>query len=161
MSSLVPAIGNTLMASWGGNSLVGSVLGSLSCLMQHHGFNPPLKRIFLVERIFPLELLTWLLTPFPKNSLRLECKPRSSLCTHAFHRMDSKTPDIHALDRWMLETKTHPAYTIHEDECDYRNGWITKRSHTKISPKMAKPRDIAGNVEEEEEEEDGLSAKCP
>ena len=25
-------------------------------------------------------------------------KPRSSLCTHAFHYMDSKDPDIHVLD---------------------------------------------------------------
>ena len=31
---------------WGLEQLVGSVLGSLSCLMQHHGFDPPL-RIFL------------------------------------------------------------------------------------------------------------------
>ena len=34
---------------------------------------------------FPLEL-TWLLTPFPQNSFRWEYKPRSSLCTHTFHR---------------------------------------------------------------------------
>ena len=32
---------------------------------------------------------------------------RSSLCTHAFHHMDSKDPDIHVLDRWMLAPKTH------------------------------------------------------
>ena len=25
-------------------------------------------------------------------------KPRSSLCTHAFHRTDSKDPDVHVLD---------------------------------------------------------------
>ena len=49
------------------NSSVGSVLGSLSCLMQRHGFDPPLRRIFPVERIIPLEL-TWVLTPFPQNS---------------------------------------------------------------------------------------------
>ena len=47
--------------------LVGSVLGSLSCLMQHGGFDPPLRRIFLVEGIYPLEL-TWVLTPFPQKS---------------------------------------------------------------------------------------------
>ena len=47
--------------------LVGSVLGSLSCLMQRRGFHPPLKRILPVEGIFPLEL-TWVLTPFPKHS---------------------------------------------------------------------------------------------
>ena len=47
--------------------LVGSVLGSLSCLMQRRGFDPPLRRIFLVEGICPLEL-TWVLTPFPQKS---------------------------------------------------------------------------------------------
>ena len=46
--------------------LIGSVLGSLSCLMWHRGFGPPL-RFFPVEGIFPNEL-TWVLTPFPKNS---------------------------------------------------------------------------------------------
>ena len=45
---------------------------------------------FPVEGIFPLELI-WVQTPFPP-------KPRSSLCTHAFHRTDSKDPDVHVLD---------------------------------------------------------------
>ena len=31
------------------------------------GFDPPLRRMFPVEGIFPLEL-TWVLTPFSKNS---------------------------------------------------------------------------------------------
>ena len=38
------------------NSSAGSLLGLLSCLMQRHGFDPPLRIIFLVEGIFPLEL---------------------------------------------------------------------------------------------------------
>ena len=71
-------------------------------------------RIFPVEGIFPLEL-TWVLTTFPQNSFGWEYKPRSSLCTHAFHRMDSKDPDVHVLDGWIPATKTHPACTIHED----------------------------------------------
>ena len=51
---------------WGRNSSVGSVLGSLSCLMQRHGFDPPPRRFFfLVEGTFPLEL-TRVLTPFPQ-----------------------------------------------------------------------------------------------
>ena len=50
---------------WGCNGL----LGLMSCLMQHHGFHPPLRRIFPVEGIFLLEL-TWVLTPFSKNSFR-------------------------------------------------------------------------------------------
>ena len=77
-------------------------------------FDPPLGRIFSGEGMFPFEL-TWVLTPFPKNSLGWEYKPRSSLCTHAFHCTDSKDPDIHVLDRWIPATKTHPACTIHED----------------------------------------------
>ena len=69
---------------------------------------------FPVEGIFLLEL-TWVQTPFPKSSFGWEYKPRSSLCTHAFHRTDSKDPDVHVLDRWMPATKTHPARTVHED----------------------------------------------
>ena len=49
------------------------------------------------------------------NSFGWEYKPRSSLCTHAFHRADSKDPVIHVLDGWMPATKTHPVCTIHED----------------------------------------------
>ena len=37
----------------GQDSSAGSVLGSLSSLMQHCGFNLPLKKMFLVEGIFP------------------------------------------------------------------------------------------------------------
>ena len=51
----------------------------------------------------------------PKNSFGWEYKPRSSLCTHAFHRTDSKDPDVHVLDGWMPAAKTHPTCTIHED----------------------------------------------
>ena len=94
-------------------NLIGSLMGSLSCLMQHCGYRPPLRRIFQVEGIFPLEL-TWVLIPFPPNYFRWEYKPRSSLCTHAFHCMDSKHPDIHALEGWMPATKMHPACTIHK-----------------------------------------------
>ena len=44
-------------------------------------------RILPVAGIFPSEL-TRVLTPFLKNSFGWEYKPRSSLCTHAFHRTD-------------------------------------------------------------------------
>ena len=40
------------------------------------------------------------------SSFRWEYRPRSSLCTHAFHDMNSKKPDIHVLDGWMRATKT-------------------------------------------------------
>ena len=78
------------------------MLGSLPCVMQHCRFEPP------VEGIYPLEL-TWVETPFPKTSFRWDCKPRSSLCTHAFHRTDWKDPNIHVLDGWMPATKNTPS----------------------------------------------------
>ena len=92
------------------------------------------------------------------NSFGWEYKPRSSLRTHAFHRRDTKDPDIHVLDGWMPATKTHPARTIHEDGM-WLPQWLDKKKTTtnkqktkttktatyaKISPKMANPRDIAG-----------------
>ena len=46
--------------------LTGGVLGSLSCLMQCSGFDPPLGRILSIEGIFPSEL-TWVLTPLPQT----------------------------------------------------------------------------------------------
>ena len=33
-----------------------------------------------------------------KNFFGWECKPRSSLCTHAFHRTYSKDSDVHVVD---------------------------------------------------------------
>ena len=63
---------------------------------------------FLEEGIFLLEF-TWVLTPFPQNSFGWEYNSRSSLCTHAFHRTDSKDPDFHVLDGWMLATKNTPS----------------------------------------------------
>ena len=89
---------------WGRNSSVGSawarchsVAGSI--LLWGH---------FPVEGIFPLEL-TWVQTPFPQNSFGWEYKPRSSLCTHAFHSTDSKDPDVHVLDGWTPATKNTPS----------------------------------------------------
>ena len=64
----------------------------------------------------------------PPNSFGWEYKPRSCLCTHAFHRNDSKDPDIHALDGWMLATKHTQHAPSMKTECDYLNGWI-KNSH--------------------------------
>ena len=71
------------------------------------------------------------------------------MCTHAFHRRDSKDPDIHVLlHRWMLATKTHPACTIHEDEMRLTL-WLDQKT---ITDANIKPSDTAGNTEEEEEE---------
>ena len=81
---------------------------------QRRGFDPPLGK-FSGTGDFSLGVNMGFKLHSPKNSFGWEYKPRSSLCTHAFHRMDSKDPDIHVLDGWMPATKTHPARTIHED----------------------------------------------
>ena len=48
----------TLDLVQGPEQLVCSVLGSLPSLIQHHGFDPPLRRIFPVEGFFsPLGLI--------------------------------------------------------------------------------------------------------
>ena len=118
----------------GCNSPVSSVLGLLFCLMQHCGFDPPWS--LPIEGIFPLEL-TWVLTPFPTNSFWWEYKLRSSLGTHASHRMNSKDPDIHVLDGWMPGTKAHPVRTIHEEGMwprlwlDEKSCHIRRNSHLK------------------------------
>ena len=100
---------------------------------------------FPVEGIFPLEL-TWVQAPFPpKNSFGWEYKPRSSLCTHAFHRTDSKDHDVHVLEGECRQQKHNQHALSTKTECDYLNGWIKKRSHTQKShPKVMNPRDIAG-----------------
>ena len=69
----------------------------------------------------------------PPNSFRWEYKLRSSLCTHAFHRTDSKDPDIHVLDGWMPATKHIQHAPSMKTECDYLYGWIKIRSHTQKS----------------------------
>ena len=101
------------------------------------GSNP--RRCGQPAQALPTELFrppTWVLIPFPHNSFGWEYKPRSSLCTHAFHHTDSIDPDIHVLDGWMPATKTHATCTIHEDGMcgDYLNGWIEQKwSHTQKS----------------------------
>ena len=48
-------------------------------------------------------------------------------------------------------------------ECDYLYGWIKEkpRQYGQLSPKMVNPRDIAGNTEDEEEEEEGEACSFP
>ena len=62
------------------------------------------------------------------NSFGWQYKPKTCLCTHAFHHTDSKDPNIHILDMWMPATKTNPACTIHEDEMWLRQ-WLDSKSH--------------------------------
>ena len=91
-----------------------------------------------------------------------EYKPRSGLCTHAFHGMDSKDPDIYVLDRWMPATKTQHAQST-KTEYDYLNDWIKKRSHTQKShPKSWTSEIKLGNAEEEHQwPQNWYSSGCP
>ena len=65
--------------------------------MQHCGFDPPLRRIFLGRGDFSLGVSMGSDSIPPKLSW-IEYKPRFSLCTHAFHHTDSKDTEIHVLD---------------------------------------------------------------
>ena len=100
-----------IQSSRGRNSSVGSAWARCP---QCHGFDPP-QGTFSGRGDFSLGVNMGSNSIPPQNSFGWEYKPRSSLCTHAFHRMDSKDPDVHVLDGWMPATKTHPACTIHED----------------------------------------------
>ena len=84
----------------------------------------------------------WQLT-FPKPHL---VKLRSSLCTHAFHRMDSKDHDIYVLDGWMLATKTPSMH--HPRRWDVTTCMVWFLKYARFSLKMVNPRDIAVNAEE-------------
>ena len=92
---------------------------------------------------FPL-VLTWVLTPLPKNFFKWEYRPRSSLCAHAFHHTD-----WHSCPRWVnASNKTTQHAPSRKTKCDYLNDWIKKRSHTqKYRPKWW-TSDIAWNTEE-------------
>ena len=91
----------------------------------------------------------------PQSSFGWEYKPRSSLCTHAFHHMDSKDPDIHVLDGWMPTTKAQAACAIHEDWI-----WLPQRLNYKWSHMQKyhqkwfnNPRYIAGDARKEKKKD--------
>ena len=104
----------------GGNSSVGNKVGALLCMMKHHALHP--HRCRPVERNPPPPPPPPVPLGFNIDSDSTSCssfgwefKPKFDRCTSAFHRRDSKDPDIHVLDMVMLTAKTHPPYTIHED----------------------------------------------
>ena len=127
---------------WGRNSSVGSAWARCP---QRWGFDPPLET-FSGRGDFSLGVNMGS-NSIPPNTLSDESyKPRSSLCTHALHRTDSKDPDVHVLDGWMPATKTQPS-THHPRRRNVttlivglKNGSHTQKSH----PKVVNPRDIAG-----------------
>ena len=111
--------------------------------MQCCGFDPPLGRIFSSKGDFSLEL-TWVLTPFPQNPFGWEYKPRSSLCTHAFHRTQEIMMFMPYKGECWQQKHTHHALST-KTECDYLNGWIKKMiTNAKNSPKMVNTRDLVG-----------------
>ena len=130
-------IGTYKTQTGGRNSSVGSMLGSLFC-----AWCTIVSSIFFWASGRPRGdlLLEGDMAPFPPKSFGWAYKPRSGLRTHAFHRTDSKHPDIHVLDRWMQQQKhTHHAPST-KSECDYLYSWIEKRSHTQKShPKWWTP----------------------
>ena len=67
-------------------------------------------------------------------SFEVNYKQRSSQCMHAFPHMDSKDPDIHILDGWMLATKTNLACIIREDGIGLPLWLDKKRSLSKKNP---------------------------
>ena len=92
--------------------------------------------------IFPLEL-AWVQTPLP-ITFGWEYKPRSSLCTHAFHRTDSKdpiwvnainknTPSMHHLWRRNVTTsmvglkKGHICKNLTQNGEPQRSSWERRR----------------------------------
>ena len=83
------------------NSSVSSVLGSLSCVMQRCGFDPPLS---FQQRGFSLGANMGSDSP---KTLSDESINRGLACAHkCFPLHQLKDPDIHVLDGWMLATKT-------------------------------------------------------
>ena len=89
----------------GPEKLVGSVWAHCP---QRRGFDPPLGKFSGREDFFPWSSHGFKLHS-PQNSFRWEYKPRSSLCTHAFHRTDSKDPDVHVLGRVNAGNKNTPS----------------------------------------------------
>ena len=75
----------------GPEQLVGSVLGLLSSLMQHHGFNPPLWRFFFGRGDFPLGV-DMSSDSIPPKTLWDESINQGLVCAH-MHSID-----FHVLD---------------------------------------------------------------
>ena len=101
-----------------------------------------LKCVWL-DGIFPLEL-TWVLT-ITYNSFGWEYKPKSSLCTHAFHCKESKDPDIQVLDGWMLATSTLRMHHRWRQNLTTPMVKLKKQSHMQKShPKWWNPETLLG-----------------
>ena len=77
------------------------------------------------------------------------------MCTNALCHTGSEDLDIPVLEGLMLAPKTHPACTIHKDGMLQLLWFHQKKTKThaqKSHQKVVKPRDLAGNAEEEDVE---------
>ena len=109
----------------GRSSSVGTVLGSLSCMMRHPGFDPPLS--LWCRGFFPLEL-TWVLTPLPETLLD-ESINRGLVCAH-MHSTAQTQRSWHSCPRRMnVVKKTHQECTIYEDR-KWLSLWFDLKTHT-------------------------------
>ena len=113
------------------------------CWARHCGFNPPKRRIFPEEVIFPLRPGVNMGCDSILPKLSDESINRGLVCGHMHSKAQTqKNPDFHVLDGWMPATKTHPTCTIYEDGM-WRGVMVGLKTNTKISPKGVNPRDIA------------------
>ena len=98
-----------------------------------------LRRIFQVNKIFPVEIL-WVLTPFPKNSIWWEYKPRSSLCTH-MHPLHGPKRRPRRINSSNKNSQHAPSM---KTECDYLStSMIGIKKTRKNLTEMVNPRDTA------------------
>ena len=114
-----------------------------------------------MEMIFPLEE-KWVLTPFrSRKTLSDESMDRGLV--RAYMHSIARTQMIldHPFMPYTDECRqqNHIQHTLStKTECDYLNGWIIKKkqkktvTYARFLPQIVKPRDRAGNAEEEEEE---------
>ena len=165
----MPRAGSEYLSRWciyilrigpGAWTAVTSVRGYLSTMIQSHTHRfkpfsePP------VEGLLHLEL-TWILTPFLKNSFGWVYKPRSSLCTHAFHRTDSNILTFTSYTdkcwpkRKQKQTKNKKQKHTHiqhapsiKKEWDYLYGGLKSgHIHKNFTKIWWEQRDVAGKAE--------------
>ena len=130
------------------NSSVSSVLGSLSCVMQHRWFNPSL-----------CWLLLWVTMGSLKNSYGWEYKPRSSLCCILLHGLKRSW---RSCPKWVNANKKNTSnmhnprrQNVATSVAGFKNSHIRKNLN-----QMVNPRDIAWN-EEEEDDTKSLKLQVP
>ena len=124
----------------GWNSSVGCVLGLLSCLMQRHGFDPPLRRIFSGRRDFSLGVNMGSHS-IPPKTLSDESINQGLVCTH-MHTITQTQKILTFMSqtgecRQQKHTQHAPSTKM---ERDCLNRCIKNRSHTPKSRPNGEPQ---------------------